>query len=425
MFNSKLKIVKVITEWVVFTLLIIVFILTVSPFLPIKNAPKSFIVQTGSMLPAIKPGSLSFVRALPDNFYREGDIIAFNSPNDGQDIIIHRIDSITGSGNLFYTTKGDNNTGVDNWTVSNSNIIGKQILNIPYLGNVSSFIKTPLGFGVLVVLPALVFIGFQILNIYKYIELEVQKRSALNSGTNSQPTNPNQTTSIIPTLLFFLAGLTLISLSTVRGIHAVFMDTVLISDMTITTGDFEDPEPLIEEGELFLIGDKEDSPLDNPSDELNWRSDFPSLAVHKPPFDDPYIVGDDGSEFTDFPWNSNFAQSYATDFDIEFEIEGTGTATAVFKYRWSPGTSGSEKKRVYLIDDEDNSTLIHESSLTGQSENPAQYWHSGNNRGVKTHEFTSNDFELEEGTYRIRLEHVTGDGTYWDWVSLEVLSVEE
>jgi signal peptidase len=125
-------------------------------------------VYTGSMEPAIPVGGVVVIKPVDPESLREGDIICFEL--SGPTTITHRIISITEEG---FITKGDANEDPDQWIVKRENIVGKALFTIPYLGYLSHFVRTPLGFILLIVIPASLIIIMEIRNIMK--ELGKQK----------------------------------------------------------------------------------------------------------------------------------------------------------------------------------------------------------------------------------------------------------
>lgn len=129
---------------------------------------RSFVVLTGSMEPQVHVGSMVFT--IPQNSYGVGDIITFKR---GEISITHRIAGII---NNQFRTKGDANKSPDPQMVSQSVIIGKDFLIIPYFGKFTNFIKTVPGFLLFIVLPALIFIGFEAKTIKEEWEKEIEKK---------------------------------------------------------------------------------------------------------------------------------------------------------------------------------------------------------------------------------------------------------
>ncbi len=134
-------------------LLIVVLLLIVSVF-PITGNFKVLVVQSGSMEPIIHTGSMVFV--LPAKDYKISDIITFGTISKTKTPTTHRIlDIKLNAGVPSYITKGDANNGPDQKEISKKEIIGKVLLDIPYLGYAVSFAKTKIGFGLIIIIPAL------------------------------------------------------------------------------------------------------------------------------------------------------------------------------------------------------------------------------------------------------------------------------
>ncbi|OGG04034.1 hypothetical protein A2W14_06195 [Candidatus Gottesmanbacteria bacterium RBG_16_37_8] len=107
-----------------------------------------------------------------------GSIIAFRSPVDSSKTIIHRIsgEKSEAKTRIFYT-KGDNNKAEDLWEVEEPQVLGRVIGAIPFLGNVSAAMRTPVGFGGLVVLPAAFLLLSNIRLVRRGIEEEIERRA--------------------------------------------------------------------------------------------------------------------------------------------------------------------------------------------------------------------------------------------------------
>jgi len=123
---------------------------------------KFMIVQSGSMEPAIKTGAVVMVN--PIDSYRIGDVITFKK---SERAITHRINDIEViEGEPYYITKGDANNSPDSERVSSEEIIGKVLFDIPYIGYLINFMQTPLGFALIIIIPALVVIVEESKKIY-------------------------------------------------------------------------------------------------------------------------------------------------------------------------------------------------------------------------------------------------------------------
>lgn len=105
---------------------------------------KNYIVLSGSMEPAYHIGSLVYVDPVEADALEEGDVITFLLTGDT--MATHRIVEVIGSGeDVQFRTKGDANDTEDGSLVRASDVIGKVIFSIPYLGFAASFIQTAAG----------------------------------------------------------------------------------------------------------------------------------------------------------------------------------------------------------------------------------------------------------------------------------------
>jgi signal peptidase len=113
------------------------------------------IVQSGSMEPAIKTGSIVIIK--PTDDYNVGDVVTFGKDTRDEVPTTHRIiEERIVSGQAQYIVKGDANDDRDPQEVRERDIIGKVMLSVPYLGYILDFARKPLGFVLLIGVPALV-----------------------------------------------------------------------------------------------------------------------------------------------------------------------------------------------------------------------------------------------------------------------------
>ena len=152
---------------------------------------KALIVRSGSMQPSIGVGDLVVVKGadrivtpapalIPK--YKAGDVVAFSGEKDAKTITTHRVVNIDAKdGKVAYTTKGDANNAPDAGSVSEGRILGKTTLKIPALGKIFALAKTKNGFLALVVLPAILVIIFEIVNIIG--EIGRIRKKKIESGT--------------------------------------------------------------------------------------------------------------------------------------------------------------------------------------------------------------------------------------------------
>ena len=136
-------------------------------------------VYTGSMEPAIPVGSVVVIKPVDPENLKIGDIICFKLSESAITSVTHRIFNITDEG---FITKGDANEDPDQWIFKRENVIGKVILTVPFIGYIGYFVRTPIGFILLILLPASAIIIIVIRNIVK--ELKKQKQEQTSKKSN-------------------------------------------------------------------------------------------------------------------------------------------------------------------------------------------------------------------------------------------------
>ena len=129
----------------------------------------AYVIVSPSMTPTIKVKDAVLVVRSKD--FKKGDIVTFKS-NDSRYsgyTITHRINDVitANNGKTMYITKGDNNAIVDAAPVFKENIYGKVALKIPYLGFVQNAFFQPFTLFILLLIPSLIFI---IYNMFIYFE---------------------------------------------------------------------------------------------------------------------------------------------------------------------------------------------------------------------------------------------------------------
>ena len=127
------------------------------------------VVISGSMEPAIQTGSIVIVRPIAPDSIRAGDIIMFFSP-DRRSLTTHRVVTVESGTGLRFITRGDANKNADINAAEPGQVVGTIAVSIPYLGLLVQFIKTPLGFIVFLLIPALILIGREMFDLWSEME---------------------------------------------------------------------------------------------------------------------------------------------------------------------------------------------------------------------------------------------------------------
>lgn len=157
------------------TILVIIFsfgILVIFSFLPITGNIKLLSVLSGSMEPKIHTGSLIFIK--PEGEYNVGDVVTRITDEKNVTITHRIIEKEIVEGKTIFNTKGDANNVADNEKIYSEMIIGKVMINIPYLGYAVNFAKTTQGMILIIIIPAVIIvyeelrkIKVEIVNVFK------------------------------------------------------------------------------------------------------------------------------------------------------------------------------------------------------------------------------------------------------------------
>ena len=151
-----------VIKWVVITVLSLV--LAGLAFLFFSPDYNLYLVRSESMRPTIDMGDLIITGPLdnPTNGeVKPGTIITYRYQNE---MVTHRVFS---SESTTLITKGDATEDPDPWTVNHSDIKGVYLFKIPYVGYVTSFIQTKLGWFLAIIVPAALLVGWLAKDIVK------------------------------------------------------------------------------------------------------------------------------------------------------------------------------------------------------------------------------------------------------------------
>lgn len=163
------KVLKILSD-IILSVLVIAVILTIVSMVQTKKNPgsiasilgyKPLTVLSGSMQPYIKAGDAIIVREAKAPEISTGTVITFRLANGT--LVTHRVVGTSGDGeSRTFKTKGDANNVEDEGSVSASQLIGKLAVRIPYGGYVGNFIRSPIGFISVIILPLLILIGIEV-----------------------------------------------------------------------------------------------------------------------------------------------------------------------------------------------------------------------------------------------------------------------
>lgn len=174
-------ILKIIYWTIVISLILVAILTSISTSLKIPGGIRMLIVQSGSMEPEIKTGSIVLVKE--QKSYTYGDIVTFGKSEISGSTTHRIVDIKNTSGEITFITKGDANQAPDREPITRDEILGSVFIIIPYVGYAISFAKTQIGFIFLIVVPATIIIFSEFLNLKKEMLLLIQKRKSKNEAT--------------------------------------------------------------------------------------------------------------------------------------------------------------------------------------------------------------------------------------------------
>ena len=206
------KISSIVVNVLVWAFLIFATLVTVLTFVSLNakdGVPslfgKSFVsVQSPSMdgdkEGSFKQGDMLIVTKVTEDEaleLTEGMIITYRAPididGDGQtgDINTHRIISkrVTDGGIVYYQTQGDANAHPDNYELRFTDVVAVYDGNsrLIGIGAVADFLKSPLGFFLIVVLPMALFFIYEVYNLIKIImERKVKKATEAATAVSAE-----------------------------------------------------------------------------------------------------------------------------------------------------------------------------------------------------------------------------------------------
>ncbi len=124
-------------------LLAVLVALVVILVLPRIFGVQPLVVLSGSMEPTYHVGSLIYVKNINPKELEIGDPVTYEISLD-KTMVTHRIIEIDAENQCIYT-KGDANNVADGEAIPYTDIIGKPLLSIPYIGKIAYYFTTQQG----------------------------------------------------------------------------------------------------------------------------------------------------------------------------------------------------------------------------------------------------------------------------------------
>ena len=128
-----------------------------------------YIVLSDDMSPEIRAGSLAFVSEIEPQELAVGDIITFQSPDDPSALATQRLVEVKKDNDLGFVTRGDAGNTADISPVPSDNVVGKVTGSVPYAGYPLDFVQTSQGLILLIFIPGVLIIAFEVNKIIKHM----------------------------------------------------------------------------------------------------------------------------------------------------------------------------------------------------------------------------------------------------------------
>ena len=149
-------------NWAVMTILVLA--VAGLAFIYFTPGYSLYLVRSESMRPALNLGDLIITSPPNELLIGEvgtGKIITYEYQSE---LVTHRVQSVEGQ---TLVTKGDAVEDPDPWTVSLSDIRGIYLFKVPYVGYVTSFVQSKLGWFLMIIIPAMCLVMWLVRDIVK------------------------------------------------------------------------------------------------------------------------------------------------------------------------------------------------------------------------------------------------------------------
>jgi signal peptidase I len=178
----------------IFTMIIGISVLVSAITFGLTGKYNLYAVQSSSMEPAIGKGSIVLVNKIDE--YPINSVVSYISTDHDNLVITHRIVAVEHLENgIAYQTRGDSNDKKDPGKITSGDIVGKVILDIPFLGFITNFARTQVGLILLIVIPSTIIIYNELLKIKREL-----KRTRINRKSIFQSIDYKKLVPLIITL---------------------------------------------------------------------------------------------------------------------------------------------------------------------------------------------------------------------------------
>ncbi len=127
------------------------------------------VMQDNDLDADANPGSLAVVREADALEVSLGDIINYRTEISPNDTATKRVVEVSREEGLQFIVRGDGSGDSQTVTVPADNVLGKVLFSIPYYGYLVDYVQTSLGLILLIFVPGVIIIVYQIIKIAKHL----------------------------------------------------------------------------------------------------------------------------------------------------------------------------------------------------------------------------------------------------------------
>lgn len=126
------------------------------------------VILTGSMRPTLSPDDMVLVHHIDASQMRVGDIVSFQSPENPDMVITHRVRAVRArpGGMLAVVTRGDANNTPERWTIARTGSVARVVATIPLAGRLTAWTGDPVARTALFALLGLGLAGFGLRKVW-------------------------------------------------------------------------------------------------------------------------------------------------------------------------------------------------------------------------------------------------------------------
>lgn len=148
---------------------------------PTIGGHQMYIVIGGSMSPTFEAGSLAIIKSTPPESIKVGDVVTYKGVASEAATTHRVVDIVRSNGAISFVTRGDANDVDDPSLLDSSQLVGRVVFTVPYLGKILSFSQSRMGLVALIIIPGVLLIIFEILSMIKTVKkMKAEKLSKEN-----------------------------------------------------------------------------------------------------------------------------------------------------------------------------------------------------------------------------------------------------